>query len=93
MREWVKKNRQRWLDYKRKQAYGPNAVEYFASCKKQQKGKCAVCKRRMTKANQDHNHTTNKLRGVLCNWCNTGLAFVENKGWMRRANRYLRVWK
>jgi Recombination endonuclease VII len=93
MRKWYKDNRQTWLNYKRKDNYGPGSVEHFEKQKKKQKGRCAVCRRIMTKPNQDHNHATDKLRGVLCNWCNTGLAFLENNKWMKKAKGYLQVWK
>jgi hypothetical protein len=32
-------------------------------------------------------------RGLLCNWCNTSLAGVENPAWRRKALAYLRRWK
>lgn len=93
MRKWYKKNRQTWLNYKRKYAYGLNGVSHFETQLEKQKKRCAVCGRKMTKPNQDHNHKTTKLRGVLCNWCNTGLAFLENKSWLTKATRYLKAWK
>lgn len=33
---------------------------------------CEVCGRE-DKLHIDHNHKTGKVRGVLCNWCNTAL--------------------
>jgi len=30
-----------------------------------------------TRVNIDHNHTTNKARGLLCMRCNTGLGYIE----------------
>lgn len=39
----------------------------------------------------DHCHTTNKVRGLLCNLCNNGLgAFKENTDAMLRAISYLK---
>jgi len=41
---------------------------------KQQKGKCAICKKPQSmfkrRLNLDHNHKTGKLRGLLCYYCN-----------------------
>ena len=38
----------------------------------------------------DHNHTTGKVRGVLCNNCNTGIGLLqENIGYLSKAIEYL----
>ena len=39
-------------------------------------GKCEVCLRPIDKLCIDHCHKTNKVRGVLCNNCNTALGLV-----------------
>lgn len=50
---------------------------------KLQKGCCAICGKELVKrggnnvAHLDHDHTTGKLRGLLCYSCNTKLGFVE----------------
>ena len=38
--------------------------------------KCQICNVELTKKCIDHCHTTNKIRGVLCNNCNTALGLV-----------------
>ena len=56
---------------------------------KLQNGVCAICggtqtqkqNGKVTKLSVDHNHVTQKVRGLLCAGCNGGLAFVENKDW------------
>lgn len=69
-----------------------------------QENKCAICKRPFedkppsgikNKKNVhgphiDHNHMTNKVRGLLCHWCNTGLGcFGDNKACIASAGLYL----
>lgn len=47
----------------------------------EQNNKCAICGRDMNEYGKifcvDHNHTTNKVRGLLCDPCNYGLGFYE----------------
>ena len=51
---------------------------------------CAVCGCTMTKKCIDHDHKTKKIRGVLCNNCNTALGlFNDNVEVMRTAIQYL----
>jgi hypothetical protein len=45
-----------------------------------QKGKCAICGRIPGKQPLclDHDHKTNRIRGLLCNSCNVKLGWFEN---------------
>lgn len=43
-----------------------------------QKGLCAICKKRKAR-DVDHCHQTNKVRGLLCRYCNTSLKFFDDK--------------
>ena len=65
-------------------------LEQFEKMEQDQLGACAMCgnfpARRL---NVDHNHTTLKVRGLLCTKCNNGLGFVEDAAFMERARRYL----
>lgn len=60
-----------------------------------QEGKCAICgctlnSSRYTKASGDHDHKTGKLRGILCNNCNTAIGLMkENPYRLECAIRYL----
>lgn len=53
---------------------------------------CAICREFMTRPNQDHNHTTGRLRGVLCGLCNVALERMEQPGWGDAAFAYLQKW-
>lgn len=48
-----------------------------------QKGKCAICKEHQSKIKKklcvDHDHSTGKIRGLLCGKCNTGLGFFKDR--------------
>ena len=46
---------------------------------KSQNGKCGICKQIINKTLcVDHDHQTNKIRGLLCINCNTKLGWFEN---------------
>jgi hypothetical protein len=66
---------------KLKQAYGISLEEYSEMLCKQE-DKCAVCgKEHLEEPNKrlvvDHCHTSGKIRGLLCNNCNTALGLVK----------------
>lgn len=41
----------------------------------------------------DHNHETGAVRALLCNGCNTGLCYIENKQFLTKANKYLKEYE
>jgi hypothetical protein len=56
-----------------------NIEDMFIECKMA----CQICKKPFTsdgvnKCNVDHCHKTEKIRGLLCTRCNTGLGFFED---------------
>ena len=61
-----------------KSAHGMT-VEQFNKCLASQDGACALCDRkhsflpRSSRLQVDHCHKTNRIRGLLCQRCNTGL--------------------
>jgi len=63
----------------------------------QQNGKCAICGNPETSRNQwgvkklavDHDHTTDKFRGLLCSACNTRLAVLEDRVFVQAAQSYI----
>lgn len=58
-----------------------------------QAGKCALCGtkcRGETDTNVDHDHTTGKIRAILCRGCNTGLGqFKDSPALLRKAAEYI----
>ena len=76
--------------------YGITLEDYKAMLVKQEH-KCHLCKAsplegssRAPKLFVDHNHTTGKVRALLCHRCNTGIGyFREDIELMKRAIEYL----
>jgi len=53
---------------------------------------CQICNVELTKKCIDHCHSTNKIRGVLCNNCNTALGLVgDNIDTLHKMIAYLNV--
>lgn len=60
-----------------------------------QNGCCAICKQNLSydRAMTDHNHKTDKVRGLLCQACNIGLGYIERDGFIKNALKYLEIFK
>ena len=53
---------------------------------------CQICDAELTKKCIDHCHSTNKIRGVLCNNCNTALGLVgDNVDTLHKMITYLGI--
>lgn len=56
-------------------------VEFYKYILEQQDYKCKICKRHQQEFKRqfavDHDHKTGKIRGLLCNNCNTALGQVK----------------
>lgn len=48
----------------------------FESMKLEQKNKCAICDKEEVELHIDHCHKTGKIRGLLCQKCNTGIGLL-----------------
>jgi len=75
-----------------KQSYGL-LYEDWLKLWETQDGKCAICGESFDRpgaANTDHNHKTNKVRGLVCRRCNIGLGYYENTKRMIESINYLR---
>lgn len=68
--------------------------EEFEELLRRQDGVCAICKSGEPGGRGrfvvDHDHVTKKIRGLLCNWCNTGLgSFRDSSAYLKAAQEYL----
>ena len=83
----------------RRRKYGISN-EVFDQMFENQEGLCAICSRLMSKtaikgevfrvACVDHDHETGKVRGLLCNLCNSGIGKLKDSArLLRNAVQYL----
>ena len=98
-KEWALRNKEKRKINKRNwqlKQYGltPNT---FNELLKSQNNKCSICKLVFSdtiKLHIDHNHKTDKIRGLLCSQCNTGIGqlreseeiFLSAIDYLRRSN-------
>jgi hypothetical protein len=55
-----------------------------------QEGRCAICEREMPRPHVDHDHETNRIRGLLCVTCNTAIGKLDDDAdRLRSAAAYL----
>lgn len=75
--EYARKNPKRIKNSELKSTYGITIEDFDALLTKQHYA-CAICKRISNKTlHVDHNHTTGKVRGLLCAKCNTALGLIS----------------
>ncbi len=91
MRHWNKKN----PDRHRRHLYGLSQRAY-ESLVKAQGNRCAICFKEFKNTTRhdrpcvDHNHETEKIRGLLCWVCNVGLgSFRDSPQFLKNALVYL----
>jgi len=76
-----------------KYKYGISMLERNTLIKKQF-NKCAICQKTLKKYNEacvDHCHTSGKIRGILCKFCNSGLGyFLDSQENIKSALKYLK---
>lgn len=98
-RRWRKKHPNYEFEERLKRDYGIT-LEDYQRLSSAQKGVCAICKkpeRRIDPRTKvcsrlavDHDHKRNKIRGLLCYRCNTGIGmFREDPTLLQKAKRYL----
>jgi len=90
--KWYKKNPYYYAEKICKNRYGITFAEKNCMIENQ-KGKCLICGNKFKNSRDkqlDHCHRTNKVRGVLCVRCNTGLGFFDdNIETLQKAIKYL----
>ena len=71
-------------------------IETFEAILKSQNGCCAICKspvsgsKTKNRLSVDHDHITNKTRGLLCHSCNLCMGYAkDNPALLRKAAEYL----
>jgi hypothetical protein len=76
---------------KRRQAELPGASELYDRLFREQGGVCAICGSppKSRRLHLDHNHRTNRTRGLLCFRCNRALPTYLDSEWLRRACEYV----
>jgi hypothetical protein len=62
--------------YRLKNRFGLTTEE-FSAMVLEQNNKCKICECEMDTPQIDHNHTTGKVRSLLCRSCNTSLGLVK----------------
>jgi len=68
--------------WKIKTNYGLTEEQYYGLIDKQG-GRCAICRTTFSSLKSrhihvDHDHSTNKVRGILCTRCNVGLGYFRD---------------
>lgn len=81
-REQYVKRREQNRESTWKRRYGINRADYEARLR-DQGGACAICGtteigRGHSYFHVDHDHTTGKVRGLLCDLCNRGLGYFKD---------------
>lgn len=90
-KRWREANVERHADNHARWNYGVEPGTY-AALLAQQTGKCAICETTPngTRLAIDHDHSSEKVRGLLCNSCNQGLGrFKDRPELLLRAASYL----
>ena len=79
-KEYKRRNRdsikQYMRNYKLQREYGISTADYTILFEKQG-GCCKICDGKFEKLLVDHDHTSGKVRGLLCNYCNFFLGHIE----------------
>lgn len=90
---WDTKDRAK--DRKLRITFGITLIQYNQMLKNQN-NKCSICYSEVANGkgafHVDHCHTTGKIRGLLCHYCNVGLGnFKDNIATLANAIQYLKI--
>jgi hypothetical protein len=82
-RKWNNANKDRVQGYRRKYRYGVSPERMKAQLDAQS-SQCLICFDDLTlsTAHVDHDHTTGKVRGLLCKACNLGVGFFKDNAFL-----------
>lgn len=90
--KWRKKNPDKVREHWRNGLYRRRGItlEEFKTMLVRQSEKCLICRVVMDPPCIDHDHSTGKVRALLCGKCNTGIGqFNDRPKLLRRAADYL----
>jgi hypothetical protein len=93
-REWAQKHPEKILAKSRRRNLRKFGLvpEQYEAMLQNQGGVCAICgmNRDARRLAVDHDHATNKVRGILCHFCNTALGkFLDSVEILKKAIEYL----
>ena len=85
-KKYYTENKEKIDTDKRKSALKNNfgiTIEQFNEMSKNQDNRCGICNNLFTarkpfNPNVDHNHATNKIRGLLCGQCNRSIGLLRD---------------
>lgn len=91
---WIKNHKDSAKNQDLKKLYGVT-ITFFKELLASQKNMCAICGTLNPGGkgsfHVDHNHETNKVRGLLCHHCNVGLGcFRDNPEILDKASTYIK---
>lgn len=94
-RKWSRKNKDSVMNWRLQYQFGIT-LETYKKLFEKQNGLCKICKqkeksKRYMWLTVDHDHKTNKIRGLLCHLCNKALGVFKNVKILKSAMRYLNV--
>lgn len=91
-RRWPRKCLRNYRAENLRQRYGLSVERYDEMLAEQNFG-CGICGRQCDSGRRlavDHDHSTNKVRGLLCSNCNITLGKMsDQQEWLRNAADYL----
>lgn len=88
-REYYRLDPERYKANNKKALYGISRDDY-RDLVVGQAGRCLICGLVPDVLYVDHDHTTGKIRGLLCNRCNAGIGFLgDDADRVKVAHRYL----
>jgi hypothetical protein len=95
-KKWEDKNKDWRHNYYLKRKYDISQEQYNELLIKQ-RGRCAICGTHQLELKKalsvDHNHTTNKVRELLCDKCNVAIGLLnESPDILKKAIEYLQKW-
>ena len=93
LKKYYNNNKDKAKNYYLTKNYGID-VEVYEQMFKEQEGKCAICGAAHEDLNRglfvDHCHSSGKVRGLLCQFCNTLLGMAQDKlEILQKASNYL----